>query len=122
LLMHAAMPQDARCIAAGIRARIEDFTISRNSICTTTSDPHPNAFLNHPETALGTRRENTRIVLISLSRNRLPDSRPASKLELRDPWWQAFLSYVSQVLASRHPSLVDGPLSAERMVQVRAQN
>jgi hypothetical protein len=60
----------------------------------------------------GTGTENTWIVLISLSGNRLPDFCPAAALELRDPWWQAFLSYASQVLASRNPSLVDGPSSA----------
>jgi hypothetical protein len=44
---------------------------------------------------------NTRIVLRSISGNRFPDFCPAATLELRDPWWQAFLSYASQVLASR---------------------
>src|SRR5436190_9783758 len=63
-----------------------------------------------------------RIVLISLSRNRLPDFCPAAALELHDPWWQTFLSYASQVLVSRHQSLVDGPPSVGRMVQVRGQS
>ena len=71
---------------------------------------------------LGTGTENTWVVLISLSGNRLPDFCPAAALEPRDPWWQVFLSYASQVPTNRHPSLVDDPPSAERMVQVRGQN
>src|SRR5215471_21322344 len=50
-----------------------------------------------------------------------PDFCPAAALGLRDSWWQAFLSDAWQVLTNRHPSLVDGPPSAERIFQASRQ-
>jgi len=113
---HRTVQQKQKCL------RRSRSPISRSSICTATAGPLPKALLHYPETSARNPTEDTWFVLISRSGNRLPDSCSAAALELRDPWWQVFPSYASQVPTNRHPSLVDGPPSAERMVPLRGQN
>ena len=102
-----AQPNRRKCRGAS-RTRM-----SGNSICTTTSARTQTHFFIIRNQLVGARTENAWTVLILLSGNRLPAFCPVAALEPRDPSWQAFLSYASQVLAGRHPSLVGGPPSAE---------